>query len=252
MKLTHFLSTVFAVTVLSSCVKGSMSQEFTAYCSFEKYDVAQVFGKDSVFFKSDFAEGGLSSIIFYGKRDGDPLKFRGGIMMSLLKDTTYKAGHFTEKSLYSVASDTTGAFDSKGFAIFYDSKSNMPEHTVGFAYAKSEYTSYCSLLRIMVANTNYMVNLIKFGNGNIPAFQQGDVLTLKIKGIRGGTETSSASFTLAKYDGNGLSVVTGWKSMDVSKIGTFDYLDFSLESNRSDFPLYCCIDELAASVSIKS
>lgn len=246
-RITGIIAGLAIAASVSGCANGSYHSEYTAFCTFE-YTDATLYGADSLYYEDNFSQAG--TFAFLSKRSDDGSEFLGGFMLSLMKDTVYVKDHFTERSRYCVASDSTGAYNSTGFAIFYDSKNSMPEHSVSFLYASSG--GVCSLSRVMVANTNETVNTARFGHGEVPAFQQGDYLKINVTGFLNGEETASASYTLANYDGNGLNVATGWKQMDIGKIGQFDYLDFSLESNRTDLPLYCCVDEIAAKVSISS
>lgn len=252
MKLRTILCALALAAAASSCIKGSYKSNFTAYCSFESDDMT-VYTKDSIKFDMDFVQG--NSLYVYGKRDEDDSRFLGGFMLTKLKDSKIEEGHITGnfKSVYSVAADTAG-YLSRGCAIFHDSKSSltMPAHEMEFAYSKN---GTCGLTRMMVANTNYVVNTAKFGNPSlgVRAFNSPeDKLVLKVTAYRNGLEVTTVSKTLLSYDDrDGLKANIGWRKMDVSKITSFDQLDFSLECNVENFPLYCCIDEMILNVSVE-
>lgn len=241
------IGAIICALAASSCIKGTYHSSFTAYCTFEAADTsAQNNFINGVFKANDFYMGD-GSLAFCGKRTDDG-EFRGGMMVGIRKDCKVEKG-YVPQSLYTVVDSTGGAGKSIGFGIFMDSKTAMPDHEVVFTYRAM---GTCSLADLYVNNTTYVANAVKFGFSGIPAFSQGDYLTLKITGYLNDSATGTATLDLAKYDGNGLNLVTKWTKIDVSKIGMFDYLDFSLETNRYDLPLYCCIDNLIASVSIES
>ena len=141
-----------------------------------------------------------------------------------------------------------GAALSKGYGIFYDSQVAMPDHEVVFNLRS---IGTCSLNGLCVANTNYTVNAAKYGFSDCPKFQEGDYLKFTVNAIKGETKTGSASIDLVKCDKSGLTVQIGWKAMEIKNALPFDYLDFELQTNRADLPLYCCIDNMVASVSVK-
>lgn len=238
---------VAAVAVAGGCLgSGSFNQNYTAECAFD-YSASE-YGKDSVFFSYDL---NIQGLLFLGKRDtdnvDDPSGFKGGFILSLLADTTYCEGHF--RSLYSVA-DTTGAYKSPGFCIWCNepSATEVPEQSISF-YNTAYGTCYPSSM--MICNTNYTVNTVKFGTDACPAFSQGDWIKVTVTGVLGGVRSGEkAEAYLVNYTENGLSVLTDWKRMDLSKIGDIDYLVIKVSSNRPDAPAYCCIDSFVARISI--
>ena len=56
---------------------------------------------------------------------------------------------------------------------------------------------------------------------------------------------------LAEYTDSGLNMIDSWKRFDLTKLGDFDYLEFSILSNVDDVPLYCCIDGMVVSVDLE-
>ncbi len=248
MKLLRFAgAVVVTVAAVGGCFgSGSFNQTYTAECSFD-YPASE-YGKDSVFFSYDL---GVQGLLFMGKRDtdnvDDPSGFRGGFLLSMLTDTTYREGHF--RSLYSVA-DTTGAYKSTGFCVWCDkpSATEVPEQSIcfiGTAYGT------CYPASMMICNTNYTVNTVKFGTEACPAFSKGDWIKVTVTGVLDGVKSGEkAEAYLVNYTENGLSVLTDWKRMDLSKIGDIDYLTIEVSSNRPDAPAYCCIDSFVARISI--
>lgn len=248
MKFIKIFGTLALAIAISSCMKGSYQSSYTAYCTFESADTTKEF-VNGIFQNSDFWMGD-GALRFCGKRNDDGGTFYGGMMAAIRKDFHYEEG-YTPKSLYTVADSTGGAGKSVGFGIFFDNQdpSMMPEHEVVFTCSEM---GTCTLTGLSVANTNYVANAVMFGHSGIAKFQQGDYFTFKVTAYLGGKEAGTASIDLARYDEKGLNVLTKWAAMDLSKISSFDALDFSFVTNRGDLPHYCCIDNLIASIVIGS
>lgn len=230
--------------VVCGCMSGSFSSEFVAMCTFEYSDQQQVFGKDSIYCASEFAEG-QSSLIFHNKTDNGT--FSGGFLISLLRDTTFEPGYV--KSYYSVADTSKNTRKGNGFVVYYDNarKSQMPEHSMTFQYYAN---GSCTLTSMYVCNTNHVANAALYGVPGCPAFKEGDYMKLKITGILDGKSTGSVETDLVTFGDKGLELVRGWKRVELNRIGSFQYLDLSIETNRDDAPRYCCIDNIMANISI--
>lgn len=246
MRLNSILFSVLIAAGLSSCMKSSFEQSYTDICTFEYRDTSQYF-VNGLFNKSDFGTGNSNALTLCGKRHEESGEFRGGMMVGIRRDSTYREGYIP-KNLWVVADSVGGAALSKGYGIFYDSQVAMPDHEVVF---NLRTIGTCSLNGLCVANTNYTVNAAKYGFSDCPKFQEGDYLKFTVNAIQGEAKTGSASIDLVKYDKSGLTVQIGWKAMEIKNALPFDYLDFELQTNRADLPLYCCIDNMVASVSVK-
>ncbi|MDD6254360.1 MAG: DUF4465 domain-containing protein [Bacteroidales bacterium] len=257
MKISTVICGISAAVLVASCMNGgSYKSEYNDYCAFESSNIND-YGNDSLYFESDFFQS-LSncSLVFHGKRDGDKITdlsdFRSGFLLSLLRDTLVAKGHLAEadprKIRYSVVADTTGADNSKGFAVLCYVPGDMPEHSVSFAM-----TNYgtCLPRYVKVCNTSYVANTVTYGNAYCRAFEKGDYLKLSIAAVLNGVETQRLDYNLVKYDETGLKIVDRWEKFDLSKLGDFDYLEFYMDSNVPGAPLYCCIDGMVVSVSIE-
>ena len=128
MKFSTVICGVSALFLAASCLDGgSFKSNYNEYCSFEFSDVSTLYGNDSLYFETDFPQSSNNqSLAFRGKRNGeekitDIHDFRGGFLLSLLRDTLVCEGHISEnpsRSMYSTVADTTGSENSKGFAVF--------------------------------------------------------------------------------------------------------------------------------------
>lgn len=252
----------FAVAVLAaSCMKGgSYKADYTDYCSFESGYISE-YTKDSLYFKSDFLQStSWQTLLCCGKRNNamsgeeitDVNDFKGGLMLSMLKDTLVEPGHIDAnsfKSRYSTVADTTGADKSKGFAILHYVQGGMPDHTIVFI--QSAYGS-CVPMYMKVCNTNYVVNVMSYGynENRSGAFQEGDYLKLVVTAIINDVATKSVEKMMGEFKDGKLTYVSGWEKFDLSELGDFDYLDLKMETNNYAVPTDCCIDGLVMNVSI--
>lgn len=236
------LSVLLAGVMASGCLgdDSSYKNEYYAVCGFD-YALDQ-YDKDSVVNHFDngfiFVEG---AFYFYNKGTEDDLQ--GGFGLSMKCDPVVEAGHVS-RSLLAVC-DTTGHSKSTGFAVFRQS-SEMPDYGITFNFS-NESASYTQIKGMYVCNTNYLANVMVHGDGDIPAFQEGDYLRLTVTSDKGAT----ASIDLASFKDGKLSYIHDWTAWDVSKIGYFKSLQFSMSSNRSDIPLYCCLDDVTAFVHVE-
>lgn len=262
MKISTVICGVSALFLAASCLDGgSFKSNYNEYCSFEFSDVSTLYGNDSLYFETDFPQSASNqSLAFRGKRNGgetdkitDIHDFRGGFLLSLLRDTLVCEGHISEnpyRSMYSTVADTTGAENSKGFAVFQYLDGYMPSESVSFLL-----TAYgtCLPKLMSVCNTNYVANTVKYGNTYCRAFEQGDYIKLIIKTYLSKVQSGeTVEVKLVDYDESGLNVIDNWKRVDLSKLGDFDYMIFEMESNVPSAPLYCCIDGMLCSVAIEN
>ncbi len=238
----HAIAAAFILISAFSCVKGSYQTSYRAICTFEPADTVQDFS-NGIYNKTDIYQGG-GVLKFCSKRTDDG-EFTGGFAVCCRKDTIYKEGYMPKSPFY--VADTTGAAKSACYAVFYDNRGRMPEHSIEFV---SRANGTCIPIGLYVVNTNLVVNTVKFGTSYGPAFKQGDWMKLTITGKRGTTTTGTVSVDLAKYDEKGLTVLTDWTAVPTDKLGAVEYIDLSIESNRYDIPTYCCLDNVVADVSL--
>lgn len=136
--------------------------------------------------------------------------------------------------------DEGGCDKTLAYAVFHDTLSTlMPEHQIGFYVPNAE--SSCTLRSISVQNVHAVVEAVKFGTGlSGGPFTADDFLTLTLTGYKNGASTGNKTVKLV----DGTKLLDKWTSVDITSLGSVDYLDLHLESSRSDCPLYCCIDNL--------
>ena len=246
MNIKKILSGLALGVAVCGCMGGSFSSNFVTLCNFEYSNVGASPWVDSVMFAQEFADQS-GSLIFHNKQSVDKDIHTGGFAISVLRDTTFKEGYV--KSFYSVADTSKMTKKGNGFVVYYDNPrtSLMPDHAMTFQFYKNGTCTPNSMYR---CNTNYVANAALFGVPGCPKFQAGDYIKLRITGINEGKTTGSTEVDLVNYSDKGLTLVRGWKKVELDKIGAFQYLDLNILSNREDAPRYCCIDSFMASITI--
>lgn len=239
------ITAVLAMLMLNSCLDGGGIEQ--KYHPVETFDYVNFLTEnpDSLYNGSLFY--GSSSVHVFNVHNDEDKNFLGGFTISMKCDPVLKEGHQT-RSPYCVADSTAAPDSPKGFAVFYQNPDPevMKEHDIVF-FAEGQ----CTAMQAYICNTNLVANLVKYGNDEIPKFQEGDYLKVNFKSYLKDKEVGSKTFDLAKYEGS-LSVVTDWKCIDLSGLGIYSSIDITLSSNRTDIPLYFCLDELISMVYYKS
>ena len=158
-------------------------------------------------------------------------------MLSRLKSTSDPA----LDSTWRVASGR-GYMGSETYVVHYTNPFSffLPDYDIQFL---NEDYGTCVPSGCYVNNTSPVVKTIK------ERFHLGDRLTLKAVGYLDGKMASSVEMLLADYSAQKDSVVTVWTPFELSKLGTVDRIDFELLSTK-EIPLYFCMDNMTATVSL--
>jgi len=202
---------------------------------------------DQETFLNQFFKGGADTVsvneyLTYGpvahcsKVNGDG-ELVGGFAMCIGHDTDAAAER--KPSRFAVY-DKGGVDDSFAYAVFHDTTATlMPEHPIIFAVPNED--SSCTMNLVYVQNVQAAVQAALHGNGLADGpFVAGDYLSLTITGIKGSTSTGNVTVKLI----DGTKPLDKWTEVSLSSLGSVDALDLHLEASRSDFPLYCCLDNL--------
>lgn len=233
----NLIFTCLIFFVLTACLPESrMQTTYTAVATFEF--IGTDFGKDSLYMDSKYGYGfSWDDLAFFHKLTEDKTTHLGGFMLSRLKSTSDPA----LDSTWRVASGR-GYMGSETYIVHYTNpfSSNMPDHDIQFL---NEDYGTCVPSGCYVNNTSLVVKTIK------ERFHLGDRLTLKAVGYLDGKMASSVEMLLADYSAQKDSVVTVWTPFELSKLGTVDRIDFELLSTK-EIPLYFCMDNMTATVSL--
>ena len=197
--------------------------------------IAQFFkdGADSVYVGEGFSTGPCSH---YSKADASG-KLLGGFALCIGVDTLASP---ERRPARLAVFDKGGWNESLAYAVFHDTLASlMPEHAITFYIPNDE--SYCTPKLVYVQNVQAVVQAAQFGNDLAGGpFTDADYLTVTFTGSFKGTARESKTVKLV----DGKKPLEAWTEVDLSSMGNIDALDLHLESSRSDFPLYCCIDNL--------
>lgn len=254
-RVLNYLTVVFFATLLCvSCIPSyEYSHTVTVTANFEYTGLK--FDSDSLFFKSDDGCGiNWSPFRFNHKVDTVNWVFEGGAILSSkmghLYNQTVVADLSADEDLMfgqnryrvNLAKDTTQV---NTYLVYYlnPEESQMPKHDVEFMIEEnaSAVASVC-----LVNNTTYVAHKIA------ETYQPGDRLILTASGYLKGVKTGEASIQLADFSAQKDSIVSSWTVFDLSKLGTFDAIDFSMQSTKEEVPSYFCLDYFMSSVTISS
>ena len=244
MKLKFLIPAVLSVIALvSACDKkpdGTHSSYF-GVCAFEYEDLYTVW-TDSLFMTEGFR--GADGISFSGYNPASTITpTETGFVLSARHDPRLEEGYLAKDM---AVLDKEGAY-GETYVVFVDKKGAAPRHVVFFDYM--DY-GFCTLNGFYVHNTNRVATLASFGLEGAPAFGPGDFLKLTVTGYLGTEKTSTVEVMLADYTGSELKLLKEWTAVETKDFGKFQYLDFSLTSNRDDVPLQACIDYLVTQIEI--
>lgn len=252
--LNQLLVVFFAALSVVSCLpEADYSQTAVVAANFEYNDVP--FNQDSLFYKSDGGAGiGWGSLGFMHKVDTVDWVFNGGALLSCKKGTLYDSADTLAlaksdslvfaQDLYRVNS-VKDTVNNNSYLVYYinPDSSKMPEHDVLFLI---EEHGACQAQQCFVNNTSYVA--YKVAN----TFAPGDRLTLTATGYLKGAKTGEVSMQLADFSAQKDSIVNTWTAFDLTKLGTFDAIDFDVISTREEVPAYFCMDYFTASVTISN
>ncbi len=258
-RLTFFI--LMAIMAVSCLKGGDFEQSRTIQASFEYSDLdpERDFGKDSLYIGTGVFPW-LDLFFHTALTETEPYEFLGGHMLSMAYDSTMTndlSRKFKFNSAFKPPLKNSQVGVNKVFAVFYDNpnQAEMPENDITFANAKF---GSCNLQGCFIINTTQVVNYV------INNFKDDDYLKLTAIGYEGVDadgkkleplkETGRAEIFLAKYSTSEEikdSVITNWTVFDLTKLGDIDFVDFSLESNHQEIPLYFCYDLFTANIHLK-
>lgn len=146
-------------------------------------------------------------------------------------------------------SDTTDAMPNRGkeiFLVFHEDPDSMPEHDIRF---EQSAIGTCSPT---FAFFNTTIEVAKYFRTKAV---EGDYFTVNLTGYSGNSETGSVQVALADWRAGKKELVTDWKSVEISDLGSVQYIDFSIDAKLSaasagEDLMYFCMDNFVASVYI--
>ncbi len=248
MKTVKLAILVLAAATAVSCLGHSNTSTSFYTCDTFSYDDFITENPDSVAFAEGFI--GNSGYFAYSAKMDDKV-FKGGFALSMKLDPVLDGIY----SGYSIDKESGKGTKGNIFAVFCQNpdESCMPEHDIEFYRS----TTSKALVTVepdicYVANANVVLNAIKYGRGGASKFDEGDYFNLIITGYNSAkAKTGEVKVEMAKYEGS-LSYVKEWTKVELKTLGDITYIDFSLETNRTDLHLdRICMDQLTTLVAIE-
>lgn len=243
-----FFTALFCVSCLQ---EAEFNQTATVVANFEYGEVD--FDADSLFYKTEMGAGiGWGSLAFLHKIDTVNWVFEGGMLLSCQKGVLYDPADTSALSKsdslvfaqdrYRVNS-LKDSLNNNSYLVYYKNpdSAKMPEHDVVFLV---ESNGVCQAQQCFVNNTGYVAYKIA------QTFEPGDRLTLKATGYLKGVKTGDASIDLADFSAQKDSIVSKWTTFDLTKLGSFDAIDFDVMSTKEEVPAFFCMDFFIASVTV--
>lgn len=277
-KMKKFIMVFAAVSIFTACMKDgptySMSGVFSDAFEYSNADELFKDGAEYFFFYQNKDQAGnvtdptgilpVSHIEYYNKhKDG---YLFGGLVLSRQTwertetpessdpDTPKPSANENTPSVpgpYSVYGKT-GATNSRTFMFLLDSgRENMAKHDINFVGAS---VGTFAPTVVMVNNSAAIVRAITGESGK--EFNLTGDYTLTATGYLDSKKTGSADFLLAgkgrgKVPGTD-SLVTGWKTFDISKLGNIQYVDFSLSTPEGiSVQKSVCLDNFTGNIAIQ-
>ena len=246
MKLRTWILTVLVLGGLVAACDTPKNNESTyvAVATFEFSDIVDYMVDSLVTTLPNGSFQGADGLTFVCPNPNSALSpTQTGFVLSLRHDPTLAEGHQAKPMAVLSKSGAHG----NTYVVYVD-KAGAPEsHTVYFDYA-----SYgtCTLDGFCVNNTNQVATIATYGMEGIPAFAPGDWLKLTVTGYKGSSKAGTCEVMLADYTDAELNVIKEWTAVPTEDFGTFESLDFTVTSNRTDVPLEVCLDYFQATVSV--
>ena len=231
-----FWAALAAVCMISCTNSSSFYQKYVEVATFEYagLDYEKIFGADSIYVGSPNDIGlAWGQDFAFGHKVTESTHL-GGFSLSYmtpagLEDAVKPEGYL--KSLYRASGPVRSAKNT--YAVFRQSY-EMPEKD--FEFLSPTYGT-CQPIICWVNNSELVYDAL--------VSKPGATLTLKATGYLKKAETGAAEIKLAAD-----TVMYNWTKFNLSGLGAVDEIDFELIASDPSIPLYVCIDELSADITI--
>lgn len=232
----------FTIVMVSSCFGDDDNKEtLSGVVDFQFEDLA--FQNDSTAFITSTPQGFSYGVFnFYHKLNAGQTAVDGGFLISRLEMPRSGNTSGLENTYRSYIPGTKLSY--LNLYTVYRQNSDpelMPEHDFQFPLASS---GTCKLSGMFVTNTVEVADSVKAN------FKEGDKLTLKAIGYRGGVKTSEVAINLAEYTAQKDSIVSKWTPFSLSELGFVEFVEFEMTSTHPDVPTYFCMDNIVYEVEM--
>lgn len=238
MKRFIIILSVAAMAVSCFNLDSEIKQSYTLFADFEFtwVDYPSFFGADSLMFDTELDFGiGFDQLGLYHKLNADKTDVIGGFIASHLSPVKADEGGNNADRLYDLLSKEANTY------MVYRNTTDMPEHDIQFMLRKY---GTCTMIGCYVTNT------VEAADSVLANFEMGDRLTLKATGYLDGSKTGEAEIALADFSAQKDSIVSTWTAFNLSKLGSVEYVEFTVTSTKPDVPLNFCLDDMIASIEL--
>ena len=238
---------VFALALMAvlpvSCLKsGSSNMSYTLDGSFEYLTVYPYEGlfKDSTYSAAAVAMDSYSYLVSNYKNE----VFNGGWTLSRKAGQTNSIGEMTP---FSSAGSDAGAKKSLVYAVYYENQNPSLNAKYDIVFDFSTATSFSCILKGMyIDNSGAVIKFIKDGN-----LKPGDYMKVVVNAYCNDVAVGTAEKYLVDYRTSELKYISDWEAFTFDNItATANEVKFDIVSNRTDIPMYFCMDDFYANVGM--
>lgn len=226
------------LVLATSCLgDGENKSDYVLQANFDYLaDYTEQFNADSVY----FAEKILTDNYSWVNADYSNSIYSGGFCVSMKKDSLNSDGSI---SAYCAAGprDKAGAQSSMCYAVYtlgssqYDWQINLSYFTVSSCVPSGFYINNLSMTLKAIETT---------------PLQVGDYLTVTVTGYYNDVSVGSQDVDLVRKTEENTTVIKDWTQVELTMTDV-DALKFTIDTNRSDFPLGFCLDDLYFTVHVE-
>ncbi len=244
-----------SVCAIACKLDGYTEQTMTSISDFE-FDTGMY--TDSLYL-TNFIYGGnySSSLLFDSAREAEGKEMTGGTGLTMKRDSSIVLKGDNPYPQYTMFAKAA-ASDSKSCAVYYqnDDPNLMPDHDIVFW---NYGVGTCTPAYFAINNTQQTVYDVLSDKSPVK-YEPGDYLKLTITGLLEneftGVLETTGTITYYLADWRGMkdepdSVLTRWRTVSLTRLGNIQYIDFNLESNKTDLVKTFCYDNLVSSIYLK-
>ncbi len=226
-----------------SCLQGSgFHTNMTSIVTFD-YDDTEF--TDSLFYDTKYSKVGFvwDFMEFYHKVDEMTLDFKGGFLVSSL--VTPMSGNTEGFKNNRYRSNVKNELSPRNKYAVFCYNTTLPEKHMAFNLAGSGFEGSCNMKLMQVSNTVEVEEAIK------RTFVDGDQLVFRATGYLENQITDKAEVKLAEYTSAKDSIVSTWTTLDLTKLGKVDKIQFEIDMPvGKNIPYAVCVDNIVSEIAL--
>ena len=234
---------IASAIMASSCLTDGVGS-YSSYTLVSTFEYSEInFFPDSTCFNTTTPDGfGYDVMNFYHLLDPGKIRVDGGFILSCQQMPLSQKTEGLDNASRCYIADLKAQFNNT-YSVFIQNPDEylMPKHDIGFLYKEN---GTC------VAQGCYVTNTVEVADSIKANFKLGDRLTLKAVGYLNGVKTGEADINLADYSAVKDSIVSTWTSFDLTKLGSFEHVDFEITSTNPNVPTNFCMDNFTTKIEL--